>query len=269
MQKERDLLKLAQEELAQKTGVSNEVIQTRQSELDTLAHTLKEREYELSQREKALREASWELDARQNEASVQTEILQVRAQEEHKPFFAPTMTDLVEKAQAERIRLNTSGTMATAQYRPQTVETTVSKPDSRTYNKGLTVFKAALLTFCIILAESLAVFFLKDQLQVSPWYAVVPFSIGFVFFGICGLIYASGYKPQAHRKKKPTYFINAVIFFIIGAIIVSMIAVYCKAELTIANQLFSYVLVPVIFLANIIFFAIFFHLFSKAKQTKK
>ena len=274
LEKERDSIKQAREEIEQKKLAQGDQLETQEAELERKARLLQERQYDLEQRERALKEATWEFDTRRKEAAIQTEIPQAQypvaqehiSQEPPKPVSTPNLTDLKERAQAERIRLNTSGTLTVKPYAASTTDAGASIP---TFNKGLTLFKAALLTFCIILAESLTVFFIKDTLNIPPWYAAIPFGIGFIFFGICAILYASGYKPQVRRQKHPAYFVNASIAFIVSIILVTMIAVYLKAELTLVTVLFAYVLIPVIFLANILLFAVFYYLFSKAKQTKK
>ena len=262
MQKEKELLRLAQEELEQKMSSSAERDKEKQSELDAYARSIQEREYEVIQRERAVREASRELDAKQNETSVQMEILQVKAQEVQKNPSAATMTDLVEKAKAERIRLSTSGSLTIPGYTPNSAEAA----GTPTYNKGITLFKAALLTLFIVLSESLAVFFLHNPLNIPPWAAAIPFGIAFIFFAVCAILYACGYKPQVRRKKKPTYISNAFITFVIASIVVMMIAVLLRADLKNPIELCSYLLIPIIFLTNILLFTLFYHLFSKAKQ---
>jgi len=48
-----------------------------------------------------------------------------------------------------------------------------------------------------------------------------------------------------------------------------MIAVYLKADLNVPATLFAYVLIPVAFIANVLLFALFYHMFAKAKQPTK
>ena len=110
--------------------------------------------------------------------------------------------------------------------------------------------------------ESLLVFFLKDALKVSVAYPAIWFGIGFAMFITCAVLYACNYRPNAKRKKQPTYLVTAAILFVIGVIVVTMIAVYTQAQISDPAQFFSYVLIPVAYLLNILVFAIFFYLFS-------
>ena len=76
------------------------------------------------------------------------------------------------------------------------------------------------------------------------------------------MLYACGYRPRARRSKHPGYILNASILFVIGVIVVSMVAVYLKADLKQPAELLAYVILPVLYLLNIILFSVFFYLFS-------
>ncbi|MFQ7076677.1 MAG: hypothetical protein ACLRSW_01270 [Christensenellaceae bacterium] len=130
------------------------------------------------------------------------------------------------------------------------------------FNKGLTLFKAALIAFCIVIAESLAVFFVKDKIGVSGLYPAIGCGAGFLAFLVCTIMYACGYRPQARRSKHPAYILNASILFVIAVIAVTMIAVYLKVDLKQPAELLKYVLLPVTYLLNLVFFAVFYYLFS-------
>ena len=61
---------------------------------------------------------------------------------------------------------------------------------------------------------------------------------------------------------------TTTVLFVIAVIIVTMIAVYLKAELTLIPELLAYVVIPVGYLLNLLFFAAFYYAFS-AKAAKK
>ena len=130
------------------------------------------------------------------------------------------------------------------------------------YNVGLTLFKTALIILCIVAFESLVVFFLKDTLGVSALYPVLWFSAGFITFIVCTVLYTTGYKPNAKRRKNPSYFVTISILLVIGIIIVTMIAVYCKAQVNEVSQLFTFVIIPVLYLMNMLIFAALYYVFS-------
>lgn len=170
--------------------------------------------------------------------------------------------DLERRAQADGIRLNTAGTIDAPR------KATEQKADRPTFHKGATLFKSALVVFCFILAESLAVFFLKDLLEIPPLYPAIPFIVGFLFFIGCAIAYALGYKPQEKLPKRPSYIVTAMVLFVIAVIGVTMFAVYARAELALIPQFMSFVAIPVAYLLNVVFFAVFYYLFSKTKPNK-
>ena len=166
------------------------------------------------------------------------------------------LDDLRKRAQSDGIRLNTAGSMGTG------AKAKAAESPAPVYNKGQTLFKAALITFCIILAESLAIFFVRDRLHISGLYPAVGCGVGLAAFLLCTVLYACGYRPRARRSKHPGYILNASILFVIGVIVVSMVAVYLKADLKQPAELLAYVILPVLYLLNIILFSVFFYLFS-------
>ena len=135
------------------------------------------------------------------------------------------------------------------------------------YSAGLTLFKSAFIVFCIVVFESLLVFFTRGYLQVSAIYPALAFAGGFIQFIVCAILYALGYKPRARRKKHASYGLTATVIFVICVLITTMVAVYCKAQISDPKQLLSFVIIPVVYLLNIIFFVTFFYLFSVKAST--
>ena len=178
---------------------------------------------------------------------------------------------LYERAQAEGIRLNMAGNMKNPVQAQPSHPTPISskKPNARCYNVGLTLFKSAFIIFCITLFESLLIFFMKDYLGVSVAYPAVCFGIGFAAFILCATLYACGYRANARKKKHPTYMLTSAVIFVIAVIVVSMVAVYFKAQVSIPTQLLSYVIIPVAYLLNILFFSAFYHMFSSKSSYNK
>ena len=163
--------------------------------------------------------------------------------------------DLHERARTDGIQIKTAGSMG---GKPKAAGDNFAP----VFNKGLTLFKAALIAFCIVIAESLAVFFVKDKIGVSGLYPAIGCGAGFLAFLVCTIMYACGYRPQARRSKHPAYILNASILFVIAVIAVTMIAVYLKVDLKQPAELLKYVLLPVAYLLNLVFFAVFYYLFS-------
>lgn len=271
--------------------------QEKNADIDKQLAALKERELDLESRENALNAARREFNSRRYAAEyangsaeppypgygvpypAPSGFLENEYRRPAQPRTAPApetapaaakqegidLDDLRRRAQTDGIRLKTAGSMDAGKNK---AEAPASAPTF--FNKGLTLFKSALITFCIILAESLVIFFVKDRLNVSGLYPAVGCGVGLAGFLLCTVLYACGYRPQARRGKHPGYLLNASIIFVIGVIVVSMVAVYLKADLKQPRELLAYVILPVIYLVNIILFAVFYYLFSlNAKNSAK
>ena len=280
----RDKLEREKEEV-QKLRLENEQkFFDENSSLQRKTNELQEREMELSQRENALNSAIREFQNRQmtsaytqsgeygynNAFNPYSQNQQNQGYGYYSPYGGQAQAsygNLREQAQADGIKLNTAGNMSvTESYAPAEnfkKPTGGASANGDTYSIGQTLFKSAFIIFCIILFESLTVFFLKDVLNVSYVYPIVGFIGGFALFITCAILHACNYKPNARRKKHSTYVLTATVVFVIAVIIVSMVAVYCKAQMSNPAQLFAYVVIPVIYLLNILFFVGFYRLFSK------
>jgi hypothetical protein len=261
-------------ERERKSGSDADSVKTKKAELDEREREIEEREYELAGRIDAFNKARREFNAaRYNAEFATTSYGGYGYSPAPTPAPAPAtdfapapaatamdFDDLKRQAGAEGIRIKTAGKSATV-ARTETV-----KGDDRDFiNKGLGLFKSAVIILCIIIAESLAVFFLKDKLQVSGIYPTAFFAAGFLLFLVCTIMYVSGYKNHARRSKHATYILTAAILFVISVIIIAMIAVYLKADLKQPMELITHVLIPVAFTFNILLFAVFFH-FLTAKR---
>ena len=238
---------------------------------------LQERELELSQRENALNNAARDLRNRQYNAYANAEYSYAPPPAQNNNYYgyyaqpaqqpAPAQPtgigygELRERADAEGIKLNTAGNMRT-HATPVRNQASASGSVGNCYNAGLTLFKSAFIIFCIIAFECLVVFFLKDYLGVSVAYPIVGFALGFAAFITCAILYSFGFKSRVRRKKHASYILTAAVIFVIAVIVVTMIAVYCKAQTSIPSQLLSYVIIPVVYLLNILFFVLFYYLFS-------
>ncbi len=179
----------------------------------------------------------------------------------------PAADELYKRAERDGIRLNSRTAPA-----PRTTASAYAKPvkPTPTFNKGATIFKAALLTFCLLAIECIIVYFMKDTLGVTFYYPLIPMAIGLVGFAICSILYASGYQSNAKLNKQSGGAIfTAVILFFIGVIVASMVAVYCRAPLAEPTALLSFILLPAIFLTNLILYPIFYHFFAISNENKE
>ena len=237
---------------------------------------LRERELELSRKENDLNAAAREFRSQQYAYSAGNEYAYGYAQRQpaHYDYYntpnplqpergtEANFNDLHERAQSEGIKLNTAGNMGRINVSARPTAERQASNSFASYNVGLTLFKSAIIVFCIIAFESLLTFFIKDYLGVNAVYPAVGFALGFMTFIICAIAYACGYKPRARRRKNPSYILTAAVVFVIAVIIVTMVAVYFKAQISDPKQLLSFVIIPTIYLLNILFFVAFYYLFS-------
>jgi hypothetical protein len=224
-------------------------IQRRYAELQEYERNLMQREAELNNRARDMQARSYMAYPNENYG--------------YAPYGQPVPQNtrtLTETANQDGITVYTTGKMERA-----TVESTNPKKakTTATYNVGATLFKTTIIIFCIVAFESLSVFFGLEELGITPLYPLIGFSLGFIAFLVSTILYLQKYKPNAKLKKSAPYITTCVIIFVIAAIAVTMIAVYMNAKLSIPSKLFAYVIVPIVYLLNIIFFAVFYRMLSK------
>ena len=226
---------------------------------------LKERETILMQREASLT-ARWQvleeqaLSAQQNRMAYPRNAQPIGQNNGSNPYRS-----LQERAREDGITMYTAGARPYVATQKESAPTPTSTSESKrfgTYNVGATLFKAAMLMLCIVASESILVFFLTNYMEVPVYYPAVGFALGFIAFLICSILYVANYKPNARRKKKPTYWLTSSVLSVIAVLIVTMIAVYLKVPLDNPVKLLSYVLVPVLYISNILIFTVFYHMFS-------
>ena len=277
LENEKDRLERAKEELIKNQMEAQKRAHDDASGLHVRMTQLQEWENALQQREGLLNER---LRDTQNAPPPQSYAYGTYPQQQNAPTFINSSTsqnELLERAQKDGIRLNVVGTMRTqhTNNNPAIAETnTPATSSTRTptkrgyFNMGKALFNSAFIVLCIVAFESLVVFFAKDYLGVNVIYPAVGFTAGFIPFIVCAILFACGYKPNVKCKKHATYILSAAIVFVICVILVTMVAVYFKAQVSLFPQLLSFVLIPIAYLLNILFFAIFFYAFS-IKASKK
>ena len=231
---------------------------------------LQERERAITQRENALHERLMDFQTRGVPQYYDQYVGGVGGYAPSAPYPTDPYGNLREQAQSDGIRLNTAGTMRSYAQNNVATETAYAtaqtKSAGRFYNVGATLFKSAFIVFCIIAFECLLVFFAKEWLQISAVYPIVGFLGGFIVFLICSILYACGYRSRVRRKKHPSYVLTNTVLFVISVIVVSMIAVYCKAQISVLPELLAFIVIPVGYLLNILIFTAFFYTFSKRNE---
>ena len=269
MDNEKAKLEKEREELTQERMEQQKRALDDTSGLQMRMAELQERERQLTQRENSLNEQMRSTNAYIHQPLNQGGYYGYGQQPQYSMQQPePYASDLFNRAQSDGIRLNTAGSMrgfSAPLNRPAEAAPAFSQAKSAKtgfYNVGLTLFKSAIIILCIMAFESLAVFFARDYLGVSVLYPIIAFGVGFIAFIVCAIMYAAGYKSHVRRKKHPSYVLTAAIIFVISVIAVTMVAVYFKAQVSIPSQLLTFVVIPVIYLINVLLFVAFYYAFS-------
>ena len=242
-------------------------------ELELKFANLRAREVEIVNRENDLNNAIRDFNAKQYAAYTSNPALPATAYAQTAPYRAPISPtepvsatpniinygDLHERASAEGIRVHTAGNLSGVTARQQPSAT---HANGATFNKGLALFKSALIVLCIGAIESIAAFFLKDTLGITVWYPILACLAALTLMIVCTCLWANGYQPQARKRKHAPYFLTAGIMFVICVIVVTMIAVILGVDLKNMQVLLSMVIVPFVYLLNILLYAVFYHLFA-------
>ena len=236
------------------------------SGLQARLQELKERETSLLQREAVLMARWQDLETQKQTPQSQPQ------QKERSPygqngannFPMNPYAHLRDRAAEDGITVYTAGgtNSAIPHSEPIMATATAQQKKPGTFHMGCALFRSSIITLCIVAFESILAFFMKDFMQVPAYYPMIGFSLGFVAFLVCSVLYALNYRPYARRKKNLSYFVTATVAFIIGVIIVTMVAVYMRAQLGNPAELLSYVIVPVVYLSNILVFSAFYYMFT-------
>ncbi|MBQ1269567.1 MAG: hypothetical protein IIY09_03695, partial [Clostridia bacterium] len=278
---EKERLENAKDELLREQMEAQKRAHDDASGLHVRMKQLQEWENALQQRETNLNDR---LRDAQNAQNAQAYAYGTYSQQQPSPaypaFGLPNpQNQLLERAQKDGIRLNAVGTLrgaqnnnapvVTAKQEPASAPAVTATPMKRGYfNMGKALFNSAFIMLCIVAFESLVVYFAKGYLNISVIYPAIGFTAGFIPFIVCAILYASGYKANAKIKKRASYILSASIIFVISVILVTMVAVYMKAQLSLLPQLLTYIVIPVAYLMNILFFVAFFYAFSMKASRK-
>lgn len=170
--------------------------------------------------------------------------------------------DILERAEYDGIKVYTSGGYKLKEHNAPAVVS------SSFYNKGLTLFKSALVTFFVILAEFLLVLVSRNASGVSMPYCFTILGVDVVMLVTFTLLMFSGFGKHARRKRgDKSYIVTACILFAIFALLVAAVAIGTGATMTTLAEIMKNIGIPLIVGLSIPLFSIFFYLFTN--QTKQ
>ncbi|MBP5242132.1 MAG: hypothetical protein J6Z36_00395, partial [Clostridia bacterium] len=171
-----------------------------------------------------------------------------------------TFDDVLAQAKYDGIRVWTSGGPNQKKDLPEDF-----------FNKGLTLFKSALIFFAFAILECLFVILFKDSIFANLSnsgeiaYISVILSLSFIVPIVCGILYLAKYQPISKRLKNNTAIYNGIVVFIVLLILLVIADLLADVSLTEIHSLLLWLVIPGVYLLNVIVFSVAYYLFSKSK----
>lgn len=166
--------------------------------------------------------------------------------------------NILEQAEYDGIKVRTSGV-----YKPKEVVET--EAPTAFFNKGKTMFLAALSTFAVIFIEWILLFATRGVTGISMPYALTVLGLGIIFIAVFAIIFVLGYGKNAIKHKNTSYRIVSVVIFAIVSLLIAALAIAKGANLSETSVLLANIVFPILFATNIIVYALIYHAI-RAKQ---
>ncbi len=162
--------------------------------------------------------------------------------------------DVEEQARYDGLRVWTAGGSATKKEMPENF-----------FNKGLTLLKASLVFFAIAILETLFVILFKDTFNIGMRYTTIMLVIACAPPIACAALYFTKYQPCCKRLKNNGSIYNGVVAFIASFILLVAVNLIMDVNLTQPMVVVKYIVIPLIYLLNIIVFATTYYFLSRSK----
>ena len=133
------------------------------------------------------------------------------------------------------------------------------------FNKGLTLLKASLIFFAVAMAETFLAVIFRENLQLELWYLITMLVIACVPPAVCGALCFAKYRPCCKRLKNNSSIYNGIILFITTFILLVAVDLIADIKFTDGISAITYLLIPFVYLLNIIVFAVSYYLLSRSK----
>lgn len=164
--------------------------------------------------------------------------------------------DVLERAEQDGLKVTTANGKRNRNYTSPNV-----RPEG-TFDKGRLLFITALWVFAVALIESIVCACLKNVLNLSVAYIVIPFVLDVVFLLAFVILYIKGYGKNCRKGKNHSYLSATLIVYVNILLIICLIAflvIGFNGTLSGANIVKTAVL-PCIYLFNVPLFAIIYYL---------
>ncbi|MBR7100269.1 MAG: helix-turn-helix transcriptional regulator [Clostridia bacterium] len=188
--------------------------------------------------------------------NVQPEEEVVRYEEITVPFSSTKINfqDVEEQARYDGLRIWTAGGAVQKKDLPENF-----------FNKGLTLLKASLIFFAVAMAETFLAVIFREKLQLELWYLITMLVIACVPPAVCGALCFAKYRPCCKRLKNNSSIYNGIILFITTFILLVAVDLIADIKFTDGISAITYLLIPFVYLLNIIVFAVSYYLLSRSK----
>jgi hypothetical protein len=137
------------------------------------------------------------------------------------------------------------------------------------FNKGASLLKASLFFFAVAIIECLFVILFKNDLFTDSngmiAYIAAMLSVTVAVPAVCTILYLAKYAPCCRRLKKAIPIETGIVLFLILFILLVAVDLLIGIKMTDIPHLFVSLIIPGVYLLNIILFACVYYLFSKSK----
>lgn len=164
--------------------------------------------------------------------------------------------DLETRAAQDGIRIAISGLRTKAPSR---------NLSTNLVHKGKALFISALITFLICLAEGSVTLGLLRSLSLPRVYPFLIWGAGLAVLLVTGLAYLNHYGERALRKTG-NLLVNAIVVYALCIVVVLILALAMQIDFSNVGQLMANVVIPIVFLLNIVVFAVAYYLQIKPKK---
>ncbi len=162
--------------------------------------------------------------------------------------------DVEEQARYDGLRVWTAGGATTKKEMPENF-----------FNKGFALLKASLVFFAIAILETIFVVLFKDTFNIGMRYTAIMLFIACAPPVVCAALYFAKYQPCCKRLKNNASIYNGVVAFIAAFILLVAVDLIMDVNLTQPMVVVKYLVIPLIYLLNIIVFATTYYFLSRSK----
>ena len=153
--------------------------------------------------------------------------------------------DLESRAAADGIKISTAGGGSEAkETRSESV-----------FHKGKVLFFSAIVVFAICIIEGSIVLALTNSLAIPLFYPYFIWATGLALLLVTGLAYANRYGERTLRQTG-NFLINCSVIYVLLVIFTLVLALAVKIDFTDPAALATFVIIPVVYFLNVVFFAI-------------